>query len=121
MSGYPALHLAGYRLRLGDLLRLQALALQHVLEIHISTEVELVRTAQYKAPVFEQTSQDPVGNRRTQLALDVIADNRDTGFLEPLGPYRVTGNKDWYGIDEADLSLQAGFSVMFLRRIRTHG
>src|SRR5581483_1731353 len=44
-------------LGLGDLLRLEAGALQHVHEVHVAAEVELVRAQQLDTAVFEQLGQ----------------------------------------------------------------
>ena len=63
--GNTALYLAGHCLRLRNLLRLEPLSFEHVLEVHIAAEVQLVCAVKDQAPVLEQASQDPVGDRRT--------------------------------------------------------
>ena len=52
--GDPRVDLRGDRLRLGDLLRLQPGPLEHVHEVHVPAEVELVGVVDHHAPVFEQ-------------------------------------------------------------------
>ena len=73
------LDLAGHGLGLGDLLRLEALALEHVLEVHVPAEVELVGVVEGQAAVLEQPGEDPVDDGGADLALDVVADDRDPG------------------------------------------
>ena len=78
--------LRGDRLGLGDLLRLQPLALEHVLEVHVAADVELVGAVQHDAAVLEQLGQHPVGDGGADLRLDVVADDRHAGVLELLPP-----------------------------------
>ena len=68
--------LARDRLGLRDLLGLQPLALEHVLEVHVAAEVQLVRAVEREAAVLEQAGEDAVHDRRADLALDVVADDR---------------------------------------------
>ncbi len=69
----------GHGLRLRDLLRLQALTLEHVLEVHVAADVQLVRTVQHDAAILEQLGPHAVRDGGADLALDVVADDRDTG------------------------------------------
>ena len=55
------------RLRLRDLLRDQALALEHVHEVHVPAEVQLVRPVELHPAILEELGEDPVGDRRTDL------------------------------------------------------
>ena len=63
------LQLAGDGLRLRDLLRLEALALQHVHEVHVAADVELVRAIDGHAAIFEQLREHAVGDGGADLAL----------------------------------------------------
>ena len=65
------------RLRLGDLLRLEPPALEHVLEVHVAADVKLVRAVEHEPALLEQSRENTVSDGRTELALDVVADNRD--------------------------------------------
>ena len=58
----------GDGLGLGDLLGLQALALEHVLEVHVAADVELVGAVEHHAAVLEQLGQHAVGDRGADLA-----------------------------------------------------
>src|SRR3712207_6602060 len=62
----------GDGLGLGDLLRLQPLALEHVLEVHVAAHVELVGAVEHDAAVLEQLGQHAVGDGGTDLALYVV-------------------------------------------------
>ena len=74
------LQLAGDGLRLRDLLRLEALALQHVHEVHVAADVELVRAIDGHAAIFEQLREHAVGDGGADLALDVVTNDRDAAF-----------------------------------------
>ena len=82
------LDLAGDGLGLRDLLRLEALALEHVLEVHVAADVELVGVVEGQAAVLEQAGQDPVDDGRAHLALDVVTHDGHPGVAELLGPRR---------------------------------
>src|SRR3712207_6914749 len=85
---------------LGDLLGLQALALEHVLEVHVAADVELHRAVELHAAVLEQLGQHPVGDGRADLALDVVADDRDAGGGELVRPRLGAGDEDRERVDE---------------------
>ena len=55
-------------LGLGDLLGLQAVALEHVLEVHVAADVELVRAVEHHAAVLEQLRHHAVGDGGADLA-----------------------------------------------------
>src|SRR5215475_9574156 len=59
--------LRGDRLGLRDLLGDQAVALQHVHEVHVAAEVELVGAQQLDATVFEELRQRTMHDRGTDL------------------------------------------------------
>ena len=106
--------LAGDRLGLGDLLRLQPLALEHVLEVHVAADVELVGAVEHHAPVLEQAGQDAVDDGGADLALDVVADDRHAGRLELRGPLRVGRDEHRDGVDERHAGVEAGLGVVLL-------
>ena len=65
------------RVRLRDLLRLEALALEHVQEVRVAADVQLHRLVEVHAALAEERGQDAVRDRRADLRLDVVADDRD--------------------------------------------
>ena len=69
---------------LGDLLRLEALALEHVEEVRVAAEVELVGTVHANTAVEEQPREQAVQDRGAHLRLDVVADDREAGVDEAL-------------------------------------
>src|SRR5690606_9457752 len=103
VRGQLVVELAGDGVRLRDLLRLQALALEHVHEVGVTTEVELVRAVQLHAAVGEEAGERTVDDGRADLALDVVADDWHAGLFEALGPVavRVTRDKDGDAVDES--------------------
>src|SRR5215207_8258301 len=76
--GDALVDLARDRLRLRDLLGLQPLPLEHVLEVHVAAEVQLVCAVDRDAAILEQAGEHAVHDGRAHLALDVIADDRHT-------------------------------------------
>ena len=85
---------------LGDLLGLQALALEHVVEVHVAADVELRRALQLDAAVAEQAGERAVDDRRADLGLDVVADDRQPGLLEAVVPVVLAGDEDRDAVDE---------------------
>ena len=71
------------RVRLRDL-DLEPLALEHVHEVRIAAEVELEGAVELDAALAVERRQHPVRDRRAHLRLDVVADDREAGLLEPL-------------------------------------
>ena len=63
------------------------------------------------AAVLEQLRQHPVGDGRADLGLDVVADDRDAGVLELLGPHRVGGDEDRQRVDEGDAGVDGALCV----------
>ena len=108
------LQVGGDGLGLGDLLGLQAVALEHVLEVHVAADVELVRAVQHDAAVLEQLGHHAVGDGRADLGLDVVADDRDAGVLELLGPHGVRCDEDRQGVDEGHVRIDRALGVVLV-------
>src|ERR1022692_37194 len=104
--------LGGDRLRLGDLLRHQPLALQHVHEVHVAAEVELVCAEQFNAAVLEQLGQHAVRDSGAHLRLDVVTDDRHARVGELLGPHRVGGDEHGQRVDECDARVDGALRVV---------
>src|SRR3990170_508615 len=90
------------RVRLADLLGLEALALEHVQEVRVAAEVQLVGPIKAYAAIHEQAGQHAVADRGADLALDVVTDDRQAGFRESALPVRLATDEDGNGIDERD-------------------
>ena len=93
---------AGDGIRLRDLLGLQPLPLEHVQEVGVAAEVQLVGPIEADAAVHEQAGQHAVGDRRADLALDVVADDRQALLGEAALPVRLTADEHRDGVDERD-------------------
>ena len=124
MVGRPDVHVVGLdalldlardRLRLRLLLRLEPRALEHVLEVHVAAEVELVGAVDRHPAVFHQACEHPVRDRGAHLALDVVADDRDAGVGEALRPLGIAGDEHRDRVHERDAGLEAGVRVVALR------
>ena len=94
-------HDRGDRVGLGDLLGLQALALEHVVEVHVAAHVELAGTQQLDATIVEEPSERAVHDRRPDLGLDVIAHDRQAGLDETVVPVILAGDEDRDAVHEA--------------------
>ncbi len=95
----------GDRVRLADLLRLEPLALQHVEEVGVAAEVQLVGAVDPDAAVHEQAGQHAMRDRGADLALDVVADDRQPGLGESALPVGLAADEDRDGVDEGDARL----------------
>src|SRR3954468_16487753 len=88
-----------YGVRLRDLLRLEALALEHVEEVRVAADVQLHRLVEMHAALAEERGQDAVRDRRAHLRLDVVADDRHAGLLEAPLPVRLAREEDGHAVD----------------------
>ena len=104
-------------LGLGELLRLEPLALQHVEEVGIPGGIELIGPIEGDATVGEKPRQRAMDDGRANLALDVVADDRQARVAEFLRPFRIRGEEDGHAIDHRNASLQARFCVMLDGRV----
>ncbi len=68
--------LAGDSARLGYLLRFEPLPLEHIIEIHVPAEVELIGAVDVHSTIPEEPREHPVGYGGTYLALDIVAQHR---------------------------------------------
>ena len=110
--------LAGHGAGLGDLLGLQTLALQHVVEVHVAAEVELVGPLELHAALAVQVGQHAMQDRRADLAFDVVADDRQPAVGEALGPVRLRGDEDRDAVDECAAGFQDLLDVPLGRHLR---
>ena len=106
VGGQLVAHDRGHRVGLGDLLGLEALALEHVEEVHVAADVQLRGAHQLDAAVVEQAGQRAVDDRRADLGLDVVADDRQAGLLEALVPVVLAGDEHGDAVDEAAARLE---------------
>ncbi len=87
---------------LRDLLRLEPLPFEHVVEVHVAADVELARPLDLHASVLEQARELAVHDRRADLGLDVVADDRQPGLHEPAVPVVLPGDEHRQAVDEPD-------------------
>ncbi len=106
LGGQLVAHDRGDRVGLGDLLRVQPLALEHVVEVHVAADVELRGALDADAAVVEEAGELAVDDRRPDLGLDVVADDRQAGLFEALVPVVLAGDEDRQAVDEADAGLE---------------
>src|SRR6476620_5167794 len=111
LGGELGLDVGGDGLGLGDLLGLQAVALEHVLEVHVAADVQLVRAVQGDAAVLEQLGHDAVRDGGTDLALDVIAHDRHARGGELVRPLLGAGQEDRQGVDERHAGIDRALGV----------
>jgi len=97
---------AGDGAGLGDLLGLETLALEHVEEVGVAAEVELVGVGEAHAAIDEQAGEHAVQDGGADLGFDVIADDGQTLGAEALAPIFGAGNEHGDGVDEAAARLK---------------
>ena len=109
------------RVRLRDLLRLEALALEHVQEVGVAADVQLHRLVELDAAVLEERREHAVRDRRADLRLDVVADDRHPGLLEPALPVRLAADEDRHAVDHRATCLEDLLGVPLRSRLRADG
>ena len=67
---------------------MQPVALEHVLEVAVAAEIELVGAVEPHAAVAEQIGEHAMDDGRADLALDVVADQRQPAAAGMLAPRR---------------------------------
>ena len=102
LGGQVVAHDRGDRVGLRLLLGGEPLALEHVVEVHVAADVELAGPLHPHPAVVEETGELAVDDRRPDLGLDVVADDRQPGLLEALVPVVLAGDEDGQAVDEAD-------------------
>ena len=60
---------------------------------------------------MEEAGELAVDDRRADLALDVVADDRQTGLLELFVPVVLAGDEDGQAVDDADAGFEGLFDV----------
>src|SRR3954447_23150201 len=92
--------------RLRDLLRLEALALEHVEEVRVAADIQLHRLVEMHTPLAEERRQHAVRDRRADLRLDVVADDRQALLLEAVVPVVLTCDEDRHAVDHRAARLE---------------
>ena len=112
MSEFVGDH-AGDGIGLGDLLALEAFAFEHVEEVGVAAEVELVGAVDLDAAVHEEGGELAVQDGRADLAFDVIAEDGQTGVGEAFAPVFGGGDEDRDAVDEGAARFDDLFHVPF--------
>ena len=106
-------------IRLRDLLRLETLTLQHVQEVRVAANVQLIRALEVNTTILEQRGEHAVRNRRANLALDVVANDRQASLLKALRPIRLARNEDGDVVDEGNAGGKSLLDVPLRCLLRT--
>src|SRR5690606_24580161 len=106
-------------LRFRNSLRFEPFALEHVLEIRIAPEIQLIRSVDPNAALAQQVGQDTMNDRGADLALDVVTYDRQFCLLEPLAPSAVGGNEDRNTVHERAARIDSALRVMLSGLFRT--
>src|SRR5262245_58971768 len=126
----PDVHLIGWqrmrqhalhRFRLRHPLRRRAVVAQHVEEVGISADVELIGSVEHHAAVGEELSERAVHDGGADLGLDVVADDGDRAALELGCPLGVGHDEHGDAIDEGHTRFQAGARVVLGCPLAAHG
>src|SRR4051794_21200364 len=99
-------HDRGDRVRLGNLLGLEPLALEHVVEVHVAADVELRGAQHLHAALVEEARERAVDDRRADLRLDVVADDRQAGLAEAPVPVVLARDEDRDAVHEGAAGLE---------------
>src|SRR3546814_6188310 len=74
---------------LGNLLGFEALAFEHVLEVRVAAEIELVGAIQAHPALAKQVCQHAMDDGSADLRLDVVADDRQAALGKPAAPVEI--------------------------------
>ncbi len=103
--------LGGDGVGLRDLLGLEAVTLEHVLEVHVAADVQLHGALQQDTAVLEELRHHAVRDGRADLRLDVVTDDRHAGLGELVRPLLGAGDEHREGVHEADLGVERALGV----------
>jgi len=106
---------------LGDLLGFKTFAFEHVHEIGVAAEIELIGVIEQHAAIHEEAGDHAVQNGGAKLTLDVVADDRQTGIQKALAPIFRGGDEDGDGVDHADAGFEDLFDIPLGGHFRTDG
>ncbi len=98
--------LGGDRVGLGDLLALEARALEHVEKVGVAAHVELRGALEPDSAVTHEPGENAMDDGGPDLRLDVVADDRKASLLEPLLPVLLAGDEDRDTVDETATGLE---------------
>ena len=97
--------LTRHRIGLTDFLRLQAFALEHIIEVGVAANIQLHRPFQLNPALAKESCQHAMHNRCSDLTFDIVTDHRQVRFLESLLPVFFTSNKHGNTVDETHTRL----------------
>ncbi len=112
--------LAGNGAGLRGLLRFQPVALQHVHEIGVAAEIELIGAVHPRAPLAEQAGERAVKDRGADLGFHVIADQRQAFRLETRPPLGVGSDEHGNAVDEGAAGGEGLLGIPPRRLLRPH-
>ena len=95
-------------------------AVQHVEEVGVAADVQLVGVVELDAAVREELRQHAVHDGGAELRLDVVADDGNAPALEFRRPLRVGGDEHRDAVDHRDAGLEAGARVVLGGELAAH-
>src|SRR5690606_6251062 len=90
----------------------QTAVVEHVEEVGIAAEIQLVGAGQAHTPVLKQAGKHTVYDGGTHLALDVVADDGQVLPPEALRPLGIGGDEHRDGVHESSPSPQSGLGII---------
>ena len=107
-------------LRLGNFLRFQPLALQHVQEIGVAAEIELILAIKPDATFAKQIREHAMCDCRAYLRFHVVTDDGQPAFSEPSLPVFLRRNKHRNAIHKRTIGFENLLDVPFRCHLRTN-
>ena len=111
LIGKFVIELAGHGVGLGNFFRFQALALQHVHEVGVTTEVELVSAIHTNAPFPKEVCENPMRDGGANLGFNIVTDDRQMTLFEPPLPIWLGSDEHRDAIDEGAARFENLFHV----------
>ena len=94
------------------------LALEHVQEVGVAADVQLHRPVEMDAALAEERGEYAVRDRRADLRLDVVADDRHARLLEAALPVRLAGDEHRHAVHHRAAGLEDLLRVPLRRHLR---
>jgi hypothetical protein len=121
LRGQLVAELRANGVRLGDLLGHQAVALEHVVEVGVATEVQLAGAVQPHAAVHEEARQHAMHDGGADLGFHVVADDRQAAILEAAAPVRLARNEHRNAVHERAAGVEDLLDVPLGRHLAADG
>ncbi len=105
--------LAGDGLGLGDFFTGEAAAFEHIEEVGVTADIELITRIDRHAALLGEFHQDAMRDGGAELRFHIVADDGKSRSLESSGPHGIAADENGDAIDHRHAGFKAGFGIKF--------